>query len=148
MKARLIRSSRAIAAGWGALIILTVAQRIVVTYGYRLAPSSWWQTAEICLALLVFTAAGWVVGRLDRPHAPLSLIAFSVSLLFFNLGALNVPFTAKLVIEVFGNPRYIEGLLISLITNGAFLAAVWIGGTLGRGPSRPTSLGVLSEPRQ
>jgi hypothetical protein len=95
--------------------------------------------------LLVYAAAGWVVGRLDRPRSPLGLIIFCASLLFFNLGALNVPFTAKLLIEVFSNTRYLTGLFISLVTNVVFLAAVWIGGTLGRGPIPPTTLESLRE---
>jgi|SRR5215472_4581730 hypothetical protein len=137
---RLIRSTRAIAAGWAALLLLQFLERAILTYGYRLAPSSWWQTAGFCLDLLVFTAAGWTVGRLDRRNASMTVALFCLSLLPFNIDPLNVPFTARLLVQVFSNSRYLTGLLISLVTNAVFLASVWIGGTLGGGPLPPTTL--------
>jgi hypothetical protein len=139
---------RAVLTGWAVLLLLGyAAERPLLWLLQKTVGGQWTQPSSILADFLCFFTAGWVTGRLHRPYERRSVLAFLISLLFFDLEPilpLHFGWVLREISNTIGDSRYLEGLVQAAISNGMYLAAVWAGGTQSR---RTESLSIVSPRR-
>jgi hypothetical protein len=136
--------ARSIVLGWVALLgIAYLVEGPVLRWTAPLFGAIWVATAHLAFDCTTLAAAGWVVGRLNRPSALSGGALFAVTLCCGNFGgmlALNVPFLVELVWHSIHDSRYIESLATSMETHALLFGCLFAGVLLSRPREKPVSL--------
>ena len=132
---------RAITIGWaiwfsfyygvGPRLLGPFARRFFVPSGYPFSPLMliWWTAS-----LFVRAGSGWIVARLHRSHRTGMVLAFAVSVFFFDLRGLpGIWFEAA---NTLTNTRFLPYLVYGLEVQFLWPAAILVGGLWGADPAR------------
>jgi hypothetical protein len=116
IRAHSLLALRAVAIGWAVWFIyehflagwmIGLLSPLEYRIPFAFAPVGgllWWM-----IWLSVRTFSGWLVGRLHGPHRTTMVLVFAISVLL-SKGRI-LPFTFRLVGEVFDNPRYLSAII-------------------------------------
>jgi len=133
---------RSIVLGW--VILLAIAYSLEGPFlRLPLFGEAWMATAHLAFDCLTLTAAGWVVGRLNRDHAMVTAILFALTLCFWDFGdalALNVPWLLRLMRNSFHDSRYFDSLAASVETHVLLFGCLMAGAALSRPREKPVSI--------
>jgi hypothetical protein len=158
MRQRLLITARSILAGWAALLLIAyLLERPLLLWAGPVLGEGWVATVRPVLDCTSLAATGWVVGRVNRwrsnqPPRIFDILAFAVSLLFFDFGqllTLNGPWLLRVALDTVSNLRYLEGLAASLATHAILLGSLIVGWMWSR-PSefRPLTLATSGKPQR
>jgi hypothetical protein len=135
--------ARSILAGWALLAVTFLAERPVLIWMSHLVGAHWFPTARLALDCVVLAIVGWVVGRLSSGGSIYGVVAFAVTLAFWDLDPLlgiNLPWLIQLAADAFRNPLYLDSL-VTTATEHALLFGCLVGGAILSQPKRlPESL--------
>ena len=136
--------ARSILAGWAALLAVTfLAERPLLMWVSHLVGVHWFPTARIALDCVVLAIVGWVVGRFSSGGSIYGVLAFAVTLAFWDLDALigvNLPWLIQLASDAFRSPVYLDSLAATA-TQHVLLFGCLVGGAVLSQPRRlPESL--------
>jgi hypothetical protein len=132
---------RSILLGWAALLVIGFAvENTLLHWTGPLFGARWIATAHLAFDCLTLAAAGWVVGRFNRPHSIAGGLVFAVTLSFWDFGALNVPLLLRLVWNSFQDSRFVDALLTSVETHALLFGCLIAGAALSRPRARPISI--------
>ena len=136
--------ARSILVGWATLIAVAfVAERLVRTWVSHFIGMPWVPTAQIALECVVLAIVGWVVGRLSKGASTYSVLAFTVTLAFWDLDPLlefNFPWVIQLGADAFRDPLYIDSLIATATQHVLLLGCLVTGAVLSQPRRMPESL--------
>jgi hypothetical protein len=132
----LLIALRSLIAGWAALFILTVVvERPIIRWiGAALGPN-WIPTVQLIAACVGLFVTGWIIGRWGR----LGVFLFAATIAVWNFGLvreIDIPWLGRLLIDCFGNSRYLESFFTSLATHVFLFGSLFAGATLSRARER------------
>jgi hypothetical protein len=140
-----MRWARSVLLGWAALLAIAYGvEAPLVRWTAPLFGAGWIATVHLAFDCLTLTAAGWVVGRLNRPKAILTAVLFALTLCFWDFGdalALNVPWLLRLTRNSFHDSRYFDSLAGSVETHVLLFGCLFAGAVLSRPREIPVSIG-------
>jgi hypothetical protein len=134
---------------WGRSILLGWVTLAAIAYGVEspllrwtgpLFGPVWIATAHLALDCLTLAAAGWVAGRLNRPHAIPTALLFALTLSFWDFGTLNVPWLLRLAWNTVHDFRFLEPLATSVETHVMLFGCLFAGALLSRPRTPPMSI--------
>lgn len=144
---RLLIAVRAILVGWAVLFALTyLVERPVVIWTAPLLGSHWVATAKLSLDCLTLAATGWIIGRLHRSAPVVSVLAFALTLAFFNFDPLlntNIVWLIRLAAYTLRDPHVLSSFATTAAQYAFLYGSLMAGGLLSR-PS-PTPLSLFDE---
>jgi hypothetical protein len=144
MRRRLLTSARSVLLGWVALFAITyLVERPLLLVMPRLLGSAWLPTGQLALECVTLAATGWIIGRWNRADAVPSVVVFTVSIAVWNFGltpAIDVAWLFRLLIDSFGNPRYLESLVTTATAQALLFGSLFTGVQLARPKQGPLSL--------
>jgi hypothetical protein len=140
---------RSIAFGWATLFAVTyLLARPLLRWTAPLLGASWLPTAELALACTALAATGWIIGRWNRSHTLPAVVAFAATLAVWNFGlvpAINIAWLFRLIVDVFGNPRYLESLITTAAIHTLLFGSLFVGARLSRPAQNPLSLATQTD---
>ncbi len=144
-RSRLFIALRAIPIGWVTLALLVfLVEHTVLRWTGPLLGAQWIATAQLGLDCAVLIATGWVVGRLSRPGPMFGVLAFTATLIFFDLSflvAINVPWLVRLTIHALsGDGNYLSALASTAGSQALLFGCLVGGGLLSRAREKPVSI--------
>jgi hypothetical protein len=146
MSHRLLISTRSILLGWAALFAVTyLVERPLLAWTAPLLGASWLPTAQLALVCAGLAATGWIIGRSNRFHAVPAVLVFAVMLAVWNFGlvpAINGSWLFRLIVDAFGNPRYLESLITALATHALLFGSLFVGASLSHARQQASSLSL------
>lgn len=132
---------RSILAGWLTLIVIAYAvEGPLLRWTAPLFGPVWIATAHLALDCLTLAAAGWVAGRLNRPHSIPTALLFAATLCFWDFGSLNVPWLLRLGWNTFHDSRFLEPFATSAETHVLLFGSLFAGALLSRPRAKPISI--------
>jgi len=141
-----MRWARSVLLGWVALLAIAYGMEgPVLRWTAPLFGASWIATAHLGFDCLTLSAAGWVAGRFNRPHAIVSALLFAFTLCFWNFGAalaLNLPWLLRLAVNSFHDSRYLDSLAASAGTHVLLFGCLFAGAALSRPGEKPVSIAM------
>ncbi len=144
MRHRLLIAARSILLGAAMLFAVTyLVERPLLAWTAPLLGGSWIPTAQLAFECIALAATGWMIGRWNRLDAVPALLVFAVILAVWNFGlvpAVNVPWLFQLILDSFGNARYLESLVTAAVTQALLFGSLFVGARLGRPAQPPISL--------
>jgi hypothetical protein len=136
MRHRLLISARSVLLGWTALFVLTyLLERPLLVWTAPLLGASWLPTAQLTLQCVALAASGWLIGRWNRSDAIPAVLVFAVMLAVQNFGlvpAIDLPWLFRLLVDSFGNTRFLESLFTSAATHALLFGSLFVGANLSR----------------
>jgi len=147
MRHRLLITARSILLGWTMLYVVTkLVERPMLSWAAALLGASWLPTAQLALACVALAATGWILGRWDRLGAVPAVLVFAVMLAVWNFGlvpAIKVAWLFRLMVDAFGDARYLESLIAAAATHALLFGSLIAGAMLSR-PRRTTPASLMS----
>jgi len=142
-------SAPSVLLGWVTLLVIAYGvEGPLLRWTAPLFGAAWIATAHLAFDCLTLTAAGWVAGRLNRPHAMLTVTLFAFTLCFWDFGdvlALNVPWLLRLIRDSFHDSRYLDSLAGSAETHVLLFGCLMAGATLSRPREKVASIRSITE---
>ncbi len=149
MRHRLLIAARSILLGWATLFAATyLVERPLLVWTAPLLGASWMPTAQLALECVALAATGWVMGRWNR-SVIFSVLLFAAMLAVWNFGlvpAINVPWLFRLLVDSFGNTRYLESVITAAVTQALLFGSLFVGVLLSRAREQAVSLFVSVRP--
>jgi hypothetical protein len=150
MRHRLWITVRSILLGWATLAAATyLVEGPLLRLTAGLLGGSWIPTAELILECAGLAAAGWMIGRWDRSGALLAVLVFAAMLAVWNfrlVPAMNVVWLFQLIVDSFGDSRYLEALGTAAVTHAFLFGSLFVGERLSRAREQAVSLFVSRRP--
>jgi hypothetical protein len=144
MRHRLLITARSILLGWATLFAVTyLVQRPLIVWTAPLLGAPWIPTAQLALECVALAATGWVMGHWNQLDAIRAVLVFAAMLAVWDFGlvpALNIPWLFRLIANSFGESRYLESLVTSVVTHALLFGSLFVGARLSRPPQAPVSL--------
>jgi hypothetical protein len=144
MRHRLWITVRSILLGWATLASATyLVERPLLRFTADLLGGSWIPTAELILECAGLAAAGWMIGRWNRSGALLAVLVFAAMLAVWNFGlvpTMNIIWLFELIVDSFGDVRYLESLGTAAVTHAFLFGSLFVGERLSRPAQTPVSL--------
>jgi hypothetical protein len=141
---RLFVWGRSIVLGWVALVgIAYGVERPLLHWAEPFFGASWIATAHLAFDCMTLAAAGWVTGRLNRPHASLSAGLLAATLCFWDFGkalALNVPWLLQLILNSFHDSRFLDSMVTSAETHVLLFTCLMAGAALSHRREKAISI--------
>ena len=141
MRHRLIIAARSLLLGWCALFAVTyLVERPLLHFAAPLLGGSWLPTAQLAFQCVALGAAGWVLGRWNRPDPMPLLLVFAALLAVWDFGlvpALNIRWLFQLIADVFESSRYLESLITAVATHALLFGSLVAGVRFSRPAQTP-----------
>jgi len=126
--------------GWTVLLAITyLLERPLLQWSAPLLGASWFPTAQLAFACCALAMSGWVTGCLLRRWHGFDVIptvfVFGAILLVWRLGpepAIDFRWVFRLLVDSFGNPRYLQSLITALATDALLYGSLLGGAVLSR----------------
>lgn len=139
-----MRWAGSIALGWVTLLVIAHGvEGPLLRWTAPLFGATWIATAHLAFDCLTLAAAGWVVGRLNRPYSVLAAALFAFTLCFRDFGealALNVPWLVRLTRNSFQDSRYLDSLAGSAEAHALLFGCLIAGAALSRAREKAVSI--------
>jgi hypothetical protein len=144
MRHRLPITARSILLGWVTLFAVTyLVERPLIVWTAPLVGAPWIPTAQLALECIALAATGWVMGHWNQLDAIRAVLVFAAMLAVWDFGlvpAINVQWLFRLIVNAFGDARYLESLVTSVVTHALLFGSLIVGARLSRPPQPPVSL--------
>jgi hypothetical protein len=144
MRHRLLITARSILLGWAALLAVTyLFERPLLLWTAPLFGAPWLPTVQLALECAALAATGWMIGRWNQLDAVPAVLVFAVMLAVWNFGlvpTINVSWLFRLVMDSFGDARYLESLITAAVTQALLFGSLIVGARLSRPAQPPMSL--------
>jgi hypothetical protein len=144
LRHRLLIAARSILLGAATLFAVTyLVERPMLAWTGPLLGASWLPTAQLAFECVALAATGWMIGRWSHLDAIYAVLAFAAILAVWNFGlvpAINVPWLFQLILDSFGNARYLESLVTAAVTQALLFGSLFVGVRLSRPRQTPVSL--------
>ena len=135
---------RAIVVGWAVLLPATyLIERPLLFLAARLLGAGWFPTARLALDCLILAATGWVIGRFHRPAAAWAILAFALTLCFWDfdpLLSMNVPWLIQLAGDTLRQSLYLESLATTALQHVLLFGSLFAASFLSRATPAPASI--------
>lgn len=132
MRHKLLISARSMLYGWAALIAITyLIERPLLRFGALILGLTWTPTVQLAVACAGLVLIGWIVGHGNRWDV--LLFAGILAIWNFGLVPIDLPWLFRLLVNLFGNTRYLESFVTSLVTYVFLLGSLFVGAQLSRG---------------
>jgi hypothetical protein len=150
MRHRLLIAARSILLGWAALFAVTyLAERPLLRWTAPVLGASWLPTAQLAFECVALAATGWMIGRWNRSDTVPVVLVFAAMLAVWNFGlvpAINIPWLFRLMVDSFGDARYLESLVTGAVTQALLFGSLFVGAILSRAREQAVSLFVSAPP--
>jgi hypothetical protein len=150
MRHRLLITARSILLGWATLFAVTyLVERPLIVWTAPLLGAPWVPTAQLALECVALAATGWMIGRWCLLDAVRAVFVFAAMLAGWDFGmvpAINIPWLFRLMADAFGDARYLEPLVTSVVTHALLFGSLFVGAVLSRARVQAVSLFVSAPP--
>jgi hypothetical protein len=144
MRHRLLITARSILLGWATLFAVTcLVERPLIVWTAPLLGAPWIPTAQLALECVALAATGWVMGHWNQLDAIPAVLVFGAMLAAWDFGlvpAINIPWLVRLMANSFGDSRYLESLVTSVVTHALLFGSLIVGALLSRPAQPPVSI--------
>ena len=146
MRHRLLISARSIVLGWAMLCVLTIlVERPLLRWTLALLGAAWLPTVQLALECAALVGTGWIIGRWCHLDGVRTVSVFAMILAVWNFGlvpAMNVAWLFQLIVDSFGDARYLESLITTAVTHALLFGSLLVGASLNRERQPASSLGL------
>jgi hypothetical protein len=144
MRHRLLTAARSTLLGWATLLAVTyLVERPLIVWTAPLLGASWLPTAQLALECVALAVTGWMIGRWNGSDTVPVVLVFAAMIAAWNFGlvpAINIPWLFRLMVDSFGDARYLESLVTAAVTQALLFGSLFVGARLSRPAQAPVSL--------
>jgi hypothetical protein len=146
MRYRLLIAARSILLGWATLAAVTyLVERPLLRWTLALLGAAWLPTVQLALECAALVGTGWIIGRWCHLDGVRTVSVFAMILAVWNFGlvpAMNVAWLFQLIVDSFGDSRYLESLGTAAVTHAFLFGSLFVGAILSRPARAPVSLQI------